>query len=71
LQNKKKSLPLQPQLRKITQIVLENSLEKGQKERKTRNFQKKCKKVLSKFGSLKNLPYLCTTFGSEIESEGF
>jgi len=36
-----------------------------------RNFQKNCKKVLSKFGSLKNLPYLCTTFGSEIESEGF
>ena len=29
------------------------------------------KKVLKKFGGLENLPYLCTTFGSEIESEGF
>ena len=32
---------------------------------KTKFFQKKLQKVLQKFGSYKNLPYLCTTFGDE------
>ena len=32
---------------------------------KTKFFQKKLQKVLSKFGGLENLLYLCTTFASE------
>ena len=62
---------MQPQLRKNGSKLVTKNLEKGLKTRKKRFFQKKLQKVLSKFGSLKNLPYLCTTFGSEIESEGF
>ena len=71
MQIQKKSLPLHPQLRDKGSETCEKHLEKGRKTRKTNFFRKNCKKVLSKFGSLKNLPYLCTTFGSEIESEGF
>ena len=71
MQIQKKSLPLHPQLRDKGSETCEKHLEKGRKTGKTNFFRKKLQKVLSKFGSLKNLPYLCTTFGSEIESEGF
>ena len=47
----------------------------GSKESQNRGkqsfFTKNAKKVLQKFGSYKNLPYLCTTFGDENDAKVF
>ena len=44
---------------------------KESKMRKNKVFSQKMQKVLQKFGSYKNLPYLCTTFGDENDAKVF
>jgi hypothetical protein len=50
---------------------MKNDSKESENEEKQSFFHKKCKKVLQKFGSYKNLPYLCTTFGDENDAKVF
>ena len=72
MQIKKKSLPLHPQLRNKPSAAIFKIASKEVENGKNKVFsKKKLQKVLQKFGSYKNLPYLCTTFGDENEAKVF